>query len=132
MQGSSADRQKQESPAIAGRAFFASYPSKRSQKGFASIFGDDRSGRGGVELVAESDLDPVLVEVATNNGANARLSDAAEGYAEVRESRGASEIGIAIFGPDRPVVGGGIFEAAADGPADAGRRGVGFAGDVEN
>ena len=33
-----------------------------------------------------------------------------------------SEVGIAIFGPDRPIVCDGVFEAAADGPADAGIR----------
>src|SRR5205807_3565246 len=33
-----------------------------------------------------------------------------------------AKIRVAVFGPDRPIAGDGIFDAPADGPASAGRR----------
>jgi hypothetical protein len=85
-----------------------------------SIFRDDRRGRGDVEFVAEADLHAVLDEVGVHSRAEDVAVEPGEGIDEDIVAR--SEVGIAIFGPDRPIVCDGVFEAAADGPADAGIR----------
>ena len=90
-----------------------------------NIYRDDRSGRGRVELVAEADLDAVLVDRAVAVSADRSEAREVESDAPKRivgVNGGVTELGVAIFSPDRPIVGDGIFETAADRPADAGGR----------
>jgi hypothetical protein len=78
------------------------------------IFGDDWGRTIKVELVIEADLDLVLVDLTVP------IKECARGKQPKIVLADAAPIGIAIFGKDRPIVGDGILEAAADRPADAG------------
>src|SRR5664279_5246871 len=77
---------------------------------------DDGSRSPGVELVAEADLDLVLVQLPTG-GRERRQANARQ-----RSIRDIAEIRVAVFAPNRPIVGDGIFDAAADRPPNAGVR----------
>src|ERR1035437_320516 len=79
---------------------------------------DDRAGAIKVELVIESDLDLVLVDLTVP------VEECARGQQSKIVFPEAAEIRIAILGKDRPIVGDGILDAAADRPADAGVRKV--------
>jgi hypothetical protein len=78
------------------------------------IFGDERSWQPCVEFVAEADLHLVFSQMMTRSGLEHRRRN---GHTGERKVRVTAEIGIAIFRPHRPIVGDGIFEAAADDPA---------------
>lgn len=75
------------------------------------VFGDDRRWRGGVELVADPDLDAVQVGLAA--GDYAERGQARKGEGVVGGEAGMAELGVPIFGPNRPVVGDGVFKTAA-------------------
>ena len=94
------DRAKRPGPFRAGFSTFR----ERSGKG-RSVFGDGRSRRREVEFVAETGLDAVLCHMAVNENAEAQKPDIGREYGRL------AEIGIAIFGADRPIAGDGIFEA---------------------
>src|ERR1700730_7837779 len=94
----------------------------------ASIFGDDWRGSPGIELVAEPGLHLVFGQMMPHEQRSSGGDEGREGGVGVT-----AEVGIAVFGAQRPIVGDGIFEAAADRPADTGFReaggGAGRAGD---
>ena len=96
----------------------------KSDEIFDSVFGDDRDRRRQhVESVAEADLHLVLVDRTIRVDERAG-QDGRHGKPSSEEPRAPNmaEIGIAVFGKDRPIVGHGILEAAANRPADAGAR----------
>ena len=72
------------------------------------IFGDDRGGTIKVELVIEAGLDLVLVDLTVP------VEECARGQQSKIVFPDAAPIGITIFGKDRPIVGDGILDAAAD------------------
>ena len=72
----------------------------------------NRSGRRGpVEPVAEADLDLVFREIVPHGKKAARGEHSVE-----RKVRGVAEIRVAVLGPHPPIVGDGIFDAAASRP----------------
>jgi hypothetical protein len=78
------------------------------------IFRDDRRRSVSFELVADPGLHLVFLQATlpvekTALGKHSTPTDSAE-------------IGKAVFGPDRPIVGESIFDSAADRPAGAGVR----------
>ena len=83
------------------------------------IFGDDRVGSEHVELVAEAGLDLVFLQPTVPVKEFVRLQPS---QIPIPDS---TEIGEAVFRTDRPIVGDGIFDSAADRPADTGVRTAG-------
>ena len=67
-----------------------------------------------IEFVAEAGANGVFGLVMIDEGAEAEC--------ERRRFREVAEIRVAVFGPDRPIAGDRIFDAAADGPAGAACR----------
>ena len=93
-------------PLLAGLSLLRTLE-KRSAKGLVSIFGDNRSGHRGVELVAGADLRAVFGEVVLQVSASPTEERPGVEVGGIN-GRGA-EISIAILRPDRPVIGDGIF-----------------------
>ena len=91
----------------------------KSDEIYGLIFRDDRCRRRQhVESVAEADLHLVLVdrtirvdERAGQDGRHGKPSSEEPGAPNM------AEIGIAVFGEDRPIAGDGIVDAATDSPA---------------
>src|ERR1700730_10259145 len=81
------------------------------------IFRDDRRRNVSLELVADPGLHLVFLQ------ATVRAEKTAVGQHSTPTD--SAEIGKAVFGPDRPIVGDGIFDSAADRPAGAGVRTAG-------
>jgi len=65
-----------------------------------------------VEAVAETDLDLAFVQIMLRDNIAARWEHKGVGIGE-RIVRGMTEIRIAVFRPHRPIIGDGIFDAAA-------------------
>ena len=84
------------------------------------IFRDDRSGTGHIEFVAEAPLHLVLVDRAVRVESRVRQAGrrCKSGSSETG-GRNRAEIGIAVFGEDRPIAGDGIVDTATDSPAHA-------------
>jgi hypothetical protein len=77
------------------------------------IFCDDRHRTAHVELVAEADLNLVLVDRAVRVEGRARQAgERCKPYSGKPGGRNCAEIGIAVFGEDRPIVGDSIVDAA--------------------
>src|ERR1700730_9644369 len=113
--GTAIIRASNKKPGRDGRVEFCRAGEDPEPEKAESIFGDDRSRTIGIEFVAEAGLNLVFGQMM---GGGHRP----QGFRGEGKVRATAEIGVAVFGPDRPVVGDGIFEAAADRPAGAGLR----------
>jgi hypothetical protein len=85
------------------------------------IFGDDRGRSVQVELVVEANLHLVLLYLTAPVQAPAKEAiKIGQRGEEIIPDR--APIAIAVFGPNRPIVGDGVLDTAADRPAHAGIR----------